>query len=180
MENYNEVETKKIEEVSESSVKKLSFKIQMVPIIVSLLVALLGLAVVTATSERLGNQPIERRETCLYSDDINWETDVENLKNECGGELISGDEMEMTYMFDGMDAVYEGDTETHYVFEEGKLEGVVAYIPYTPERMDEFIKYYDAEVLNDEGSYYTPNMVGNVLIFSKTDDKITCVITKKN
>ena len=153
--------------VSEASVKKQNFIIMIVPILVSIILA------VASFSVQYHDFKYQRRETCLYTDDIDWEAGKAFLKADCKAEFVNEAEDGIIYKFDGIDFVYEGNTETYFLYKDNVLYGVVAHLPYSAQLMEDVIDYYHA---NDIGDTYVAQSGDNEVLISQKEDKINVIV----
>jgi len=189
------------DDINEKEIKKLSFKIWLLPILVSLL--FFGIIYMNALSdsrnekkevepeptaetaageqydEWQGVPQEERRETCFYSDTVNWDSDVEGVKAQAKGILLSENEKGIVYKYDGIDGLYQGDIDVFYIMSENVLSGVVTYLPYSPELFNSTVEYYDAEKSNEESDRYMAVAGNNNVNISVENEKITIVFFLK-
>jgi len=157
----------KCTQVSETSIKKQSFIIMIIPIIVSIILASVSFA------GQYHNHKYQRLETCLYTDDIDWEAGMGFLKADCKAEFVGESDSGIIYKFEGIDFVYEGDVETYFLYKDNVLYGVVAYLPYSAELMENVVDYYYAESVGDT---FVAQSGDNEVLISQKDEKINVIV----
>ena len=62
------------------------------------------------------------------------------LKADCKAEFVGESDSGIIYKFEGIDFVYEGDVDTYFLYKDNVLYGVVAYLPYSAELMENVVE----------------------------------------